>query len=89
MLARSLPITDYYDGLALDQALVSLDQAHRRIAVTVIGEGGASPFDTWLEPRRDVVDRVLERMAALTEEEALSVSRVTVVANHLADLAGL
>jgi glutamate dehydrogenase len=86
-LARALPITDYYDGLALDQALETLDNAHRRIAAKVVAIREPSPFDAWLETRRGLADRTIERVAALVEESALSVSRVSVAAHHLADLA--
>jgi len=82
-----LPITDYYDGLALDQALETLDNAHRRIAAKVVAIKEPSPFDAWLETRRGLADRTIERVAALVEESAPSVSRVSVAAHHLADLA--
>jgi glutamate dehydrogenase len=85
--ARTLPVTDYYDGLALDQALETLDGAHRRIATNVATMSDRSPFDAWLTTHSDAAKRTVERVGALMEESALSVSRVTVAANHLADLA--
>ena len=87
-LAVALPANDYYDGLALDQALKMLTDAHRRIAVDAIAMEGSSPLDIWVSLRREAVDRVMQRVAALTESEALTVSRVAVLANLIADLAG-
>jgi glutamate dehydrogenase len=88
-LARALPITDYYDGLVLDQALETLAFAHRRIATDVAATSGDSAFEAWLTTHGVAVERTIERIGALMEEGAVSLSRVTVAANHLADLAGL
>ena len=87
-LARGMSVNDYYDGLALDQALELLHRAHRRIATTVVAEGGPAPFEAWLESRREEVERAARRVSALTEDATLTVSRVTVAANLLDDLAG-
>ena len=86
-LAGALPVNDYYDGLALDQALETLDGAHRRIAAAAIAADGDLPLDSWLAARQEAVERTIERVAALTQDETLTVSRVTVAANILADLA--
>ena len=86
-LALALPVNDYYDGLALDQALETLAEAHRRISARAIATGEDSPFEAWLAMRPEAVEQAIERVAALTDGEALSVSRVTVAANLLADLA--
>jgi glutamate dehydrogenase len=85
--ARALPVTDYYDGLALDQALETLDGAHRRIATKVAAMNDDAPFGAWLAAHSDAAERTVERVGALMEESALSVSRVSVAAHHLADLA--
>jgi glutamate dehydrogenase len=87
-LAVALPANDYYDGLALDQALKMLADAHRRIAAEAISMNGTSPLESWVSLRQGAVDRAMQRVAALTESEALTVSRVAVVANLIADLAG-
>ena len=89
-LAHTLVITDYYDGLALDRALATLNEAQRRIATAALsGEDAKAgdPAAAWLERHRESVDRVVATNAALTEGEAATVSRVTVAANLLADLA--
>jgi glutamate dehydrogenase len=86
--ARALPANDYYDGLALDQALKLLADAHRRIATEAISLGGPSPLDSWILSRQAAVERAMQRVTALTDSEALTVSRVVVVANLIADLSG-
>ena len=88
-LGRSLAVTDRYDGLALDRALATLGKAHRRITVAALGVGGgqAAPLEIWIGQHRAGVDRVVATNAAMTEGETATVSRVTVAANLLADLA--
>jgi glutamate dehydrogenase len=86
MLARALPVADYYDGLVLDRALETLAEAHRRIAAQAIAAGGAKPLDSWIAARHEAVGRTVQRVTAMTEGEAVTVSRVTVAASLLADL---
>ena len=89
VLGRSLAVTDRYDGLALDRALATLGEAHRRITVAALGVGGgqAAPLEIWIGQHQAAVDRVVATNAAMTEGETATVSRVTVAANLLADLA--
>ncbi len=87
-LARSIVVTDYYDGLALDRALATLDDARRRIAIAALaGSGADDAAAAWLASHAEAVARVVATNAALTEGEVATVSRVTVAANLLADLA--
>jgi glutamate dehydrogenase len=86
-LARALPVADYYDGLVLERALETLADAHRRIAAQAIAAGGRKPLDSWIAARHEAVARTVERVTAMIEGEALTVSRVTVAAGLLADLA--
>jgi len=82
--ALALPAGDYYDGLARDRALEMLVVAHRRIATEVILAGG---IDAWMEKHRSVAAHVLEIVAAAGDGGAMTLSRLTVAANLLADLA--
>jgi glutamate dehydrogenase len=87
--ARRLPIADYYDGLALDRALQRLAEAHRAIAAEALAENAshAAPFAKWLDGRRAAVERIVARVGQITEGDELTVSRVAVAANLLAELA--
>lgn len=84
--ARALPVHDYYDGLALDQALETLADAQCGITAKALAAGGTSPLESWLADQGQAVARTVEKVAALTEGETLTVSRATVAANLLADL---
>jgi glutamate dehydrogenase len=78
---------DYYDGLALDRALATLADSHRKIAVAALAAGSDTPLEAWLAPRRAAVERVVATNAAMLDGAAPSMSRLTVAAGLLADLA--
>ncbi len=83
-LAQALPVADYYDGLARDRAFETLAAAHRRIVVEVIAAGG---LDAWLSKRGAMAASVLETVASTADGDAITLSRLTVAASLLADLA--
>jgi glutamate dehydrogenase len=88
-LARDVPVTDHVDGLALDRALETLNDAHRRIAADALAAGGgkAETLGPWLSTRQAEAGRVIDTLASLLGGKTISVSRVTVAAGLLADLA--
>jgi len=90
-LAEALPniaVTDYFDRLALDRALDSIGDAERRIGAAMVANGaiGTEAVEAWVRPRKAEVERI---RAAIHEIGAsrLTVSKLTVVANLLGDLA--
>ncbi len=87
-LGTSLPVTDYYDGLALDRAMEMLAATHRRITTEVLAAGGGAeaPLEVWLDRHKASVDRLLDAVAGITESDELSVARLVVASNLLADL---
>lgn len=82
-LGIALPAGDYYDGLARDRALETLVVAHRRLATEVILAGSV---DAWMAKRRSAAARILETVASAAEGGTITLSRLTVAANMLADL---
>jgi glutamate dehydrogenase len=88
-VAGKLATSDYFDGLALDRALQRLSEAQRAIAVEVLSGAGAhgGAFTHWMEKRGASVERIVARVRQMTEGEGLTISRVTVAANLLAELA--
>ena len=57
--------------------------AHRRIVIEVIEAGG---LDAWLAKRGAAAVAVLETVAATADSDAITLSRLTVAANLLADI---
>jgi glutamate dehydrogenase len=82
--AREVEVLDPYDALALDRAMQQLHRARRDITVDVLAAGG---LDKWAKKRGAPVDRARATLQAITEGGAHSVSRLTVAASTLADLA--
>jgi glutamate dehydrogenase len=84
-LAETLPVADQYDGLARDRAIEMLAVAQRRITIAVIKAGG---IEAWIESRGPAGRQAIEMAAAIADGGALTLSRLTIVASRLADLAG-
>ena len=82
--ARSIQTDDYYDDLALDRALQSLHKARRDIVIDVLKQGSS---EKWLKTNDEAVQRTNLQMADIVETDNTSVSRLTVAANILADIA--
>ncbi len=87
--ARSITTTDYYDGLALDRALQSLHRARRDITIDVLTANtrAKDPTQAWIAARQTNVDRIRDQISDIVSGDQISVSRLTVAANVLGDLA--
>ncbi|PTW60894.1 glutamate dehydrogenase (NAD) [Breoghania corrubedonensis] len=89
-LAQDLRISDYYDGLALDRARSTLAAAHRRITAEVLKSADGKidqAMDTWVAARKEDVTRTTRAVTEITETDALTVSKFSVAASLLGDLA--
>lgn len=88
--ARAIPITDYYDGMALARANDTIAEATRAIAVAALGRFGGekNPAAAWLTSGGAQVDATRQRMTALVEGGDLTVSRLAVAAGLMSDLVG-
>jgi glutamate dehydrogenase len=86
--ARTIPVADYFDRLALDRARDSIGDAERRLTAAMMGNGaaGADAVDAWVAPRRSEVERI---RSAITEiaNSGLTLSKLSVAASLLGDLA--
>lgn len=87
--ARGIETSDYYDSLALDRALQSLNHARRQIVVQILSVGSKKQDDCklWLEKHADAVSQTQQQLNAIMDHEQSSVSRLMVAANVLGDLA--
>ncbi len=88
--ARAVVPADYYDGLALSRANDMIGAARRGMAVSVLSGYGnqEDPVAAWIDAGGQRLARARERLQALTEGGDISVSRLTVAAGIMADLAG-
>jgi glutamate dehydrogenase len=86
--ARSVPVSDYFDRLALDRALDSIGDAERRIAADMLVDGASGPgaVEAWVAPRRAEVDRIRTAVHEIAGS-GLTLSKLSVAASLLNDLA--
>ncbi len=89
--ARAISATDYYDGLALSRANDMINGARHGIAVTALTRhaGDDDPFERWVEGNTMRIDRARKRIKSLLQSGDLTVSRLTVAAGLMEDLAGV
>jgi glutamate dehydrogenase len=84
-----LVLADRFDRMALDRALANLTRAHRDLTADVLGTAGATValrLEAWRAAHPEPVARAIDAVKSLTEGE-LTVSRLTVAAGLLSDLA--
>ncbi len=87
--AGQIAPSDYYDGLALTQAMDRIDAARRAITVTALTTwpDQDDPVARWAEAGGERLVRVRDRLQALTDGGDITVSRLSVAAGLMADLA--
>ncbi|MCT7376470.1 NAD-glutamate dehydrogenase [Chelativorans salis] len=87
--AHSITPTDYYDGLALARAIDTIDAARRSITIAALRthRDADDSAAQWATDGGERVGRVRESLQALTDAGEITVSRLTVAAGLLADLA--
>lgn len=86
---HTIEVKDYYDRLALDRALANLMRAQRDITLDVLSFGAdeeGTGLAAWHKARQDDIDRTKEIVQGITES-TLGVSRLSVAAGILSDLA--
>jgi glutamate dehydrogenase len=87
--SRDVPLADYYDRLALDRALATIEGAHRALTseVATAGEGhGTEAVTAWGRKRGNEVERILASVETIASS-GLTLSKLTVAASLLGDLA--
>ncbi|MBO0662127.1 NAD-glutamate dehydrogenase [Jiella sp. MQZ9-1] len=77
---------DYFETLALQRAESQIAKARRQLTAAVLTSGEA--VDAWAEARHGTLDRVRNQLVSLAGSGETSVSRLTVAAGLLSDLAG-
>lgn len=85
----SIAVSDYYEGMALTRALDTISAARRGIACEALAEHGKGkdPVGAWLQAGGERIARTRERLQALTEGGEITVSRLSVAAGLMSDLA--
>ena len=87
--ASRIQVTDHYDRLARDRATDAVAAAHRKLTAEVVAreeEAGPESVAAWAQARGGEVERIRGAVQAIVSS-GLTVSKLTVAASLLADLA--
>jgi glutamate dehydrogenase len=84
--AAAIPTPDYYDRLAVAQALAQLEEAQAAFARQALGADGAG-VEAWLAGQGDRLGRVRSTLQEIAGDKTCTVSRLLVAAGQLNDLA--
>ena len=86
--AQDIPVSDYFDRLALDRAIDSIAYAHRGLTAEVssLDLSGAEAVRAWSEKRGADVNRIRSAVDGIVSS-GLTLSKITVAASLLGDLA--
>ncbi len=86
--ARTAPVADTFDRVALERAVAGIASAHRRLTAEVVADIGAGPeaIAAWIKARGAPLARIREAVEGIAGS-SLTVSKVTVAASLLGDLA--
>jgi glutamate dehydrogenase len=85
--AASLVTPDYYDRVAVAQALAQMSAAQATFARDVLRSGHADTPQAWVERQGAQLARIRSVLAAIAGDQVLTVSRLLVAAGQLGDLA--
>lgn len=87
--SETLPISDYFDRLAINSTLSIIADAHRAVTADVVrGANGSEPdLKRWQAGNEANVKRARGSLDEILDGGALTVSRLTVAASQIRDLA--
>jgi glutamate dehydrogenase len=88
--AAAIAAPDYYDRLAIAQALTQLADAQARLtrrALRAVPSGSRALTETWLRQQGERFDRVERTLEEVAIERSLTIARLLVAAGQLAELA--
>ncbi len=86
--ARTAPVNDTFDRVALERAVAGIAGAHRTLTAEVVADLGAGPeaVAAWIKARGAPLARIRAAVDSIAASD-LTVSKATVAASLLADLA--
>jgi glutamate dehydrogenase len=78
---------DYYEGLALQKARDTLENAHRSLAQKVIANGGGADVGAWEAEGGERITATAEQVEKLVSDRRPSMAKVAIAASLLSELA--
>jgi glutamate dehydrogenase len=85
--AREIRVSDYFDRLALDRSLNSIEDAQRRLTAEMMagGASGEQAVAGWIQPHAADVERIRSAVHEIADS-GLTLSKLAVAASMLGDL---
>ncbi|WP_455476989.1 NAD-glutamate dehydrogenase [Bartonella sp. B41] len=85
--SRTIPVLDYYDNMALNQAKENISASLRQIVIKILKNYGEkeNPFAVWSKEKEDHIHNTINKINPLIEND-LNISRFTFAANMIAQL---
>ncbi len=85
--ARTAPVSDTFDRIALERAVAAIASAHRKLTAEVVADIGAGPeaVAAWVKARGAPLARIRDAVEGIASSD-LTVSKATVAASLLGDL---
>ncbi|MCJ2133154.1 NAD-glutamate dehydrogenase [Methylobacterium sp. J-026] len=85
--ARTVPVADTFDRVALERAVAGIAAAHRKLTAEIVSDLGAGPgaVEAWAKARGPSLARIRDAVDAI-RASGLTVSKATVAASLLGDL---
>lgn len=86
--ARDIPVSDYFDRLALDRTIDAIAAAHRKLTAEIAGQGQPGPdaVAAWSQARGVEIGRIRAAVDNIVAS-GLTLSKLTVAGSLLGDLA--
>lgn len=85
--SQTVPVLDYYDSMALNQAKENIAESLRKIVMKILKDYGKkdNPFEAWRKTKEDKINNITNRIGSLIEND-LNISRFTFAAGMIAQL---
>lgn len=85
--SRTIPVLDYYDGMALSQAKENITENMRHIVIKIFKNYGNEndPFAVWSQIEKNQIHNAINRIGALIEND-LNISRFSFAASIITQL---
>ena len=85
--AQAVPVSGYYDRLALNRTIGAITSAQRQLTANAFA-GKAKGLETWMKNRGPQVERAGSAVDELVASGAMTLSKLSVASGFLSDLTG-
>ncbi len=85
--AQTVPVSGYYDRLALNRTIGAITSAQRQLTASAFS-GKGKGLEAWMKSRDEEVTRAAGAVVELIDAGAMTLSKLSVASGYLSDLTG-